>query len=66
MITKYCKLKNMKESIAYKKAFELAVIVVRYCIRLKDEKKEFVMVRQLMKNRISIGANLVEVNGAHL
>lgn len=56
----------MKESIAYKKAFELAVIVVRYCIRLKDEKKEFVMVRQLMKNRISIGANLVEVNGAHL
>ncbi len=54
----------MKESIAYKKAFELAVMVVKFCIRLKEDKREYDIARQLLRCGTSIGANLAEANGA--
>jgi four helix bundle protein len=54
----------MKESVAYNKAFLLAVKLVKYCIRLQDEKREFVLSKQLLRCGTSIGANLAEANGA--
>lgn len=54
----------MKESIAYKKAFQLAIKIVKYCQWLKENKKEFDLARQLLKSGTSIGANLAEANGA--
>ncbi len=54
----------MSESVAYKKAFQLAIRIVKYCTRLKKEHKEFELAHQLLKSGTSIGANLAEAKGA--
>lgn len=54
----------MSKSIAYNKAFKLAIDIVRFCTILKKEKKEFKLSHQLLKSGTSIGANLAEANGA--
>jgi len=54
----------MAESIAYKKAFQLAIKIVRYCTWLKKEQKEFELAHQLLKSGTSVGANLAEAKGA--
>jgi len=54
----------MKESVAYKKAFQLAIKIVNFCRWLRDEKKEYELAKQLLKSGTSIGANMAEANGA--
>ncbi len=54
----------MAQSIAYNKAFDLAVRIVSFCTQLKKEQKEFELAHQLLKCGTSIGANLAEANGA--
>jgi four helix bundle protein len=54
----------MSKSIAYNKAFKLAIEIVKFCTILKKEKKEFELAHQLLKSGTSIGANLAEANGA--
>lgn len=54
----------MSKSIAYDKAFELAVEIVKFCRILKKDQKEFELSHQLLKSGTSIGANLAEANGA--
>ncbi len=54
----------MKESIAYSKAFKLAVKIVLFCRRLKKEEHEYELAKQLLKSGTSVGANLAEANGA--
>ncbi|TAJ08602.1 four helix bundle protein [Marinilabiliaceae bacterium JC017] len=54
----------MERSIAYQKAFRLAVKIVTYCRLLRDDSKEYELARQLLKSGTSIGANLAEANGA--
>ncbi|MGA9405580.1 MAG: four helix bundle protein [Bacteroidota bacterium] len=53
-----------KDTILYKKAFAFAVRVVKLQRYLLDEKKEFVLSKQLLRSGTSIGANISEANGA--
>lgn len=52
------------KSIAYDKAYALAIRIVNAFKYLKDNKKEFVLSKQLLRSGTSIGANIAEANGA--
>jgi len=54
----------MSKSIAYDKAYELAIRIVKCCQFLQGEKKEYILSKQLLRCGTSIGANLAEANGA--
>lgn len=53
-----------KDDILFKKSFSFAVRVVKLSAMLREEKKEFVLSKQLLRSGTSIGANIVEANGA--
>ena len=48
----------------YEKAYALAVRIVNAYRHLSDQKREFVLSKQLLRSGTSIGANLAEANGA--
>jgi four helix bundle protein len=50
-------------SLAYNKAYQLAIRVVNAYRYLTDEKKEFVLSKQFLRCGTSIGANLAEAHG---
>jgi four helix bundle protein len=51
----------MKENIVQKKSFEFALAVIRLYKQLQD-RREFVLSRQLLRSGTSIGANVEEAN----
>jgi len=53
-----------KDTVLYKKAFIFSVKIVSLSRLLKEEKKEYVLSKQLLKSGTSIGANIAEANGA--
>lgn len=53
----------MKENIIKDKSFKFAVRIVSLYIYLKDEKKEYVLSKQILKSGTSIGANVEEADG---
>jgi four helix bundle protein len=53
----------MKNNL-YKKSQDFAIRIVRAYQFLSDEKREFVLSKQLLKSGTSIGANIAEANGA--
>jgi four helix bundle protein len=53
-----------RENVAYNKAFELAKMIVKCYQGITDDRKEFVLSKQLLKSGTSIGANVSEANGA--
>jgi four helix bundle protein len=53
-----------KENVAYNKAFDLAKMIVKCYQGIMDDKKEFVLSKQLLRSGTSIGANISEANGA--
>ncbi len=53
----------MKENIIQKKSYEFAVTIVKTCKYLQDEKKEYVLSKQLLRSGTSIGANIEEALG---
>lgn len=50
----------MEENVVRKKSAEFATRVLRACQYLNDEKKEYVLSRQLLRSGTSIGANIAE------
>jgi len=50
----------MGKNIVKEKSFLLAIRVVRLYKYLKDEKKEYVMSKQLLRSGTSVGANIRE------
>ena len=50
----------MKNSIVEEKSLDFAVRIVNACKYLTNEKKEFVMSKQLLRSGTSIGANVAE------
>lgn len=48
----------------YKKSYAFAIRIVRSYQFLSDEKREFILSKQLLKSGTSIGANIAEANGA--
>jgi len=54
----------MKENVLKDKAFYFALRVVKLYQYLANEKKEFVMSKQVLRSGTSIGANIEEANQA--
>ncbi len=52
------------DNVTYKKAYTFAVRIVNAYKFLIDNRKEFVLSKQLLKAGTSIGANIAEANGA--
>ena len=55
---------EMKENIIKDKSFAFAVRIVRLYKHLKDDKKEFVLSKQILKSGTSIGAMVREAEHA--
>ena len=53
----------MKKNVLLEVTFQLALEVVEYC-ELLEEKRKYVIARQLLKSGTSIGANSREAQGA--
>jgi four helix bundle protein len=56
-------MRNDKENIIVEKSFQFALKIVLYCELLEDKKK-FVVSRQLIKSGTSIGANVREAQNS--
>lgn len=54
----------MKENILRDKSYKFALRIVKLYQYLADEKKEFVMSKQVLRSGTSIGANIEESNQA--
>ena len=46
------------------KSFDFAVRIIKLCIYLQTDKKEYVLSKQLLRSGTSIGANIVEAQQA--
>jgi four helix bundle protein len=53
-------LKNVKDNIVYKKAFDFAIKIINVYKNLIDQKRELVLSKQLLRSGTSIGANIRE------
>ena len=51
---------KMKDNIVLDKSFDFAVRIVRLYQYLCDEKKEYILSKQLLRSGTSIGANINE------
>ena len=51
---------DMGKSIVKDKSFDFAVRIVKLCRYLREEKKEFILSKQLVRSGTSIGANISE------
>lgn len=56
--------KLVKDSIAFEKAYSLAIRIVNAYKYLTEQKREFVLSKQMLRSGTSIGANIAEANGA--
>ena len=54
----------MAESVIHTKSLAFAVKIVKFCRYLCDEKKEYVLAKQLLRSGTSIGANVRESKNA--
>ena len=52
------------KSVAYDKSYALAIRIVKAYKYLKENQKEFMLSKQLLRSGTSIGANVAEANGA--
>lgn len=53
-----------ENNVTYEKAYKLAIRIVNAYKYLIEEKKEFILSKQLLRSGTSIGANIAEANGA--
>jgi four helix bundle protein len=51
-----------KESVLSEKSLEFAASVVKFCVKLKQNMKEDIITKQLIRSSTSIGANISEAN----
>ncbi len=56
-------MRNDKDNEIVRESFEFALMVVKYC-ELLEEKRKYVISRQLLKSGTSIGANIAEAQNA--
>lgn len=53
----------MRESIAVNKSYDFAIRIIKLFQYLNNEKKEFVLSKQILRSGTSIGANIEEAQG---
>ena len=54
----------MGENVVLQKTYSFAVMITKFCFEIQQNRKEFVISRQLLKSGTSIGANVEEAQGA--
>ncbi len=59
------KIKNMKDNIIQDKSFQFAVRIINLYKYLINNKKEFILSKQLLRSGTSIGANIEESIGGY-
>ena len=52
------------DRVVQEKSFQFAVRVVKMCKSLREEQKEYIMTKQLLRSGTSIGANIAEAQQA--
>lgn len=52
-----------KDNVVLEKSFAFAVQIVRLCRNLTNDKREYVLAKQLLRSGTAIGANLEEAMG---
>lgn len=52
------------DNVTYEKGYAFAIRVVKAYQFLSDDKREFILSKQLLRSGTSIGANIAEANGA--
>ncbi len=52
----------MKENILREKSYSFALRIVKMCRFLSEEKREFILSKQVLRSGTSIGANIEEAN----
>jgi len=57
-------MKMTKDDVTYTKAYNFAIRIVKAYQYLCEEKKEYVLSKQMLRSGTSIGANIAEANGA--
>ena len=50
----------MQDNVSVEKSFEFAVRIVKLCKYLTQDKKEYILSKQLLRSGTSIGANITE------
>jgi four helix bundle protein len=53
-----------KDNVTYQKAYSFAIRIVKAYQYLREDKKEYVLSKQMLRSGTSIGANIAEANGA--
>lgn len=53
----------MNKSKVYNKAYPFAIRIVNLCRHLSEQKREYVLSKQVLRSGTSIGANIAEANG---
>ena len=54
----------MDGNLIEEKSFEFAVAIVRECRKISQEKREYILTKQLIRSGTSIGANIAEAQHA--
>lgn len=54
----------MKDNVVKNKSFEFAALVVMLCRKVRTEKREYYITKQLLKSGTSVGANIREAEYA--
>lgn len=57
-------MSDTRRSLVYQKAYAFSIRMVKLYKHLCDQKKEYVLSKQLLRCGTSIGANIAEANGA--
>ena len=55
---------KLKKNPLQNKSYDFALSIIKLSKKLMDEKKEFILSKQLLKSGTSVGANIIEANGA--
>ena len=55
---------SRKENVVREKSFSFAVRIVRLYQFLKDDKKEYILAKQILRSGTSVGANIEEADSA--
>lgn len=55
---------KLKNNPLQNKSYDLALNIVRLSKRIMDKNREYILTKQLLKSGTSIGANIIEANGA--
>ncbi len=54
----------MKENVIKSKSYQFSLRIIKLYKHLVEDKKEFILSKQLLRSGTSIGANIEEANGA--